>query len=50
MSELAPRLDARLLVASGYLAGTQVDLPGYRPLERVEAEGWAAEVFSAETQ
>jgi ribosomal protein L11 methyltransferase len=50
LSELAPRLDVRRLVASGYLAGTQVDLPGYRRLERVEAEGWASEVFSPETQ
>ena len=50
MGELAPRLDARLLVASGYLAGTQADPPGYHPLRRLEVEGWAAEVFSAETQ
>jgi ribosomal protein L11 methyltransferase len=48
--ELASRLDARLFVASGYLAGTQVSPPGYRLLRRVEAEGWAAEVFSPETQ
>jgi ribosomal protein L11 methyltransferase len=47
---LAPRLHTRQLVASGFLAGAGTDLPGYRSLRRVEAEGWAAEVFSPETQ
>ena len=47
---LAPRLRARLLVASGFLAGTRPDPSGYRLLRRAEAEGWAAEVFSRETE
>jgi ribosomal protein L11 methyltransferase len=47
---LAPRLDARLLVASGFLAGTRPDPPGYHSLRRAEAEGWAAEVFRRETE
>jgi ribosomal protein L11 methyltransferase len=47
---LGPRLDARLLVASGYLE-CEVPAPAsFRRLERRVTDGWAAEVFARETE
>ena len=47
---LAPRLDARVFVASGFLSRERPALPGYRSQGRAESEGWAAEVLSRETE
>jgi ribosomal protein L11 methyltransferase len=43
---LAPRLRSPLLVASGYLAADQPSLPGWRRLDRREADGWAADLLA----
>jgi ribosomal protein L11 methyltransferase len=42
---LAARLSVARLVTSGYLAGEPLVLDGFRHLERVEEEGWAADAF-----
>jgi ribosomal protein L11 methyltransferase len=47
---LGSRLRARLLVASGYPAQEVPALAGFRRLERRATDGWAAEVFSLETE
>ncbi len=47
---LAPRLDAPVFVASGFLSWERPVLSGYGPLRHAESEGWAAEVFSRETE
>jgi ribosomal protein L11 methyltransferase len=47
---LADRVPARLLVGSGFLSAEQPKPAGYRSLRRAEVEGWAAEVFSPETE
>jgi ribosomal protein L11 methyltransferase len=41
----ASRLSTRLLVASGYLARDRPRLLKWRPLERRESEGWAADLL-----
>jgi ribosomal protein L11 methyltransferase len=48
--ELAPRLRCRRLVSSGYLVADPLDLPGYRRARRLDAEGWAADLWEAETE
>jgi ribosomal protein L11 methyltransferase len=45
VERIAPRLESRLLVASGYLLGDEPRLPGWRRLERRDREGWAADLF-----
>jgi len=47
---LAPRLDAPVFVASGFLSRERPALPRYRSQRRAESEGWAAEVLSRETE
>lgn len=42
---IARRVDASLLVASGYLASERPDVPGWRPLDRRESRGWAADLL-----
>ena len=42
---VAGRLDASLLVASGYLASERPETPGWRVLERRESDGWAADLL-----
>jgi ribosomal protein L11 methyltransferase len=43
--EVLPRLAAPTAVTSGYLDSESPDVPGWRFVERVEAEGWAADRF-----
>jgi len=43
--ELAPRIPARRLVASGYLVAEEPDLSGWARLERRSMEGWAADLY-----
>jgi ribosomal protein L11 methyltransferase len=47
---VAPRLDVGTLVTSGFLARSHPRLPGFRSVRRAESDGWAAEVFSRETE
>ena len=42
---IARRVEARLLIASGYLAGDEPALPGWILLDRREHEGWGAGLF-----
>jgi len=42
---LAPRLAADRVVASGFLAGDEPQLDGFRRVDRREADGWAADVY-----
>jgi ribosomal protein L11 methyltransferase len=41
---LAPRLETRRLVTSGYLASAAVEAEGFRVVERRTLDGWAAEL------
>ena len=41
---LGPRLDAARVITSGYLAGDEPELPGYRRTGRRAADGWAADL------
>jgi ribosomal protein L11 methyltransferase len=47
LEELAPRLRAPLLVASGYLPTDATDMPPFRHVRRVTRAGWAADVYEA---
>jgi ribosomal protein L11 methyltransferase len=49
VAEIAPRLDCERLVTSGYLASERPEPVGFRRLDRREAEGWAADLFTRET-
>ena len=43
---LLARLDARLAVTSGYYASQRPTAPDWSPVDRVELEGWAADVLA----
>ncbi len=43
VERLATRVDVRVLIASGYLARDRPAAPGWRHVERVELDGWAAD-------
>ena len=45
VEELAPRIRARRLVTSGYLAAEDPSPAGWRHVSRRAADGWAADVF-----
>jgi ribosomal protein L11 methyltransferase len=47
VERLAPRLDAKLFVASGYLDRDEPHLPGWEHADRRIAGGWAADLFRA---
>lgn len=42
---LAPRLDCRFLIGSGYYRSELIELGGFRPLDRREEARWAADLF-----
>jgi ribosomal protein L11 methyltransferase len=46
VEQVAPRLASPELIASGYLAGEQPALAGWRHRQRREREGWAADLFA----
>jgi ribosomal protein L11 methyltransferase len=50
VGELAPRLDCDRLVTSGYLVSDALVLGGFRRLSRLDAEGWAADLWEAESE
>jgi ribosomal protein L11 methyltransferase len=43
---LGPKLTVAHAVTAGYLAGDELELPGYEPLRRLERDGWAADLFA----
>jgi hypothetical protein len=45
---VAPRLEAHLVIASGYLASEQPRVAGRRSADRREREGWAADLLAFE--
>ena len=45
VERLAQRIDARLFVTSGYVDRDEPDLPGWEPIGRRTADGWAADLF-----
>jgi ribosomal protein L11 methyltransferase len=45
VERLAPRVDARLLVTSGYLDGDEPSLPDWESVGRRATDGWAADLF-----
>jgi ribosomal protein L11 methyltransferase len=47
VAEVAGRLDCERLVTSGYLVSNRLDLPGFRAVQRVEDEGWAADLWES---
>jgi ribosomal protein L11 methyltransferase len=46
VQRFAPRLGARRLISSGYLASDEPQLAGWTKLGRHEREGWAADLFA----
>jgi ribosomal protein L11 methyltransferase len=46
VQRLAPRLDVRLLVSSGYLERDEPSLAGWKKVGRRTADGWAADLHS----
>jgi ribosomal protein L11 methyltransferase len=46
VEQLLARIDAAKAVTSGYLASERPEAPGWRPAERTELEGWAADVLA----
>jgi ribosomal protein L11 methyltransferase len=50
VSELVARLDCDRLVTSGYLVSDRLELDGYRHLRRLDSEGWAADLWEAESE
>jgi ribosomal protein L11 methyltransferase len=47
---VAPRLRCESLIASGYLVSDPGLLPGYRHVDRVTEEGWAADRYERESR
>jgi ribosomal protein L11 methyltransferase len=45
LEAVAPRLRARRLVGSGYLPTDESELPGWRHLQRVTRDSWAADLY-----
>lgn len=45
VEKILARLDTRFAITSGYLVGDMPAAPGWRHLERVEVDGWAADRF-----
>ena len=46
VEQLLERLGARKVVTSGYLDSERPSAPGWDPVDRVELEGWAADVLA----
>ena len=49
VAELAPRLRSPRLIASGYLESELPAVPGYTLVARRVAEGWAADLYAADS-
>lgn len=48
VEQVAPRLNAKTLIASGYLESEQLRLTSWRHLKRCLREGWAADLYARE--
>jgi ribosomal protein L11 methyltransferase len=46
VEQLLARIDARTAVTSGYLASERPGAPGWHAADRIELEGWAADVLA----
>ena len=44
--EVARRVEASELVASGYLVSEELELEGWTLVERKELQGWVADLFA----
>jgi ribosomal protein L11 methyltransferase len=49
-AEVASRLDCERLVTSGYLVSNRLELARFRAVQRVEDEGWAADLWEVVTE
>ena len=47
VERILARLDARSAITSGYLAADRPVAPGWRAVERLELDGWAADRFES---
>jgi ribosomal protein L11 methyltransferase len=45
VAAILARLDSTIAVTSGYLVGEQPRVEGWTPIDRLELDGWAADVF-----
>ena len=45
VSAILARVDARVAITSGYLAGERPPAPGWEHTDRLERDGWAADMF-----
>ena len=45
VQRILARLDAEVAITSGYLVADRPDAPGWRHVDRVELDGWAADRF-----
>jgi hypothetical protein len=45
VERLLPRLDVEQAVTSGYLDRDRPAAPGWRPVDRRECDGWAADLL-----
>jgi hypothetical protein len=50
VERVAPRVDCRDLITSGYLLSDEPQLAGYDRVERIGEEGWAADLFRRAAQ
>jgi ribosomal protein L11 methylase PrmA len=48
VERILPRLDVRRVVTSGYLDRDRPDVAGWRPVDRRERDGWAADLLERE--
>ena len=46
VEQVAARVDADRLIASGYPARDRLTAPGWRRAERLERDGWAADLLT----
>jgi hypothetical protein len=46
VEEVGRRLRSRLLIASGYLVSDVPSIPGFRIVERLSEDGWAADLLA----
>lgn len=45
VEKILARLDARVAITSGYLGADRPDVPGWKVVDRLELDGWAADRF-----
>jgi ribosomal protein L11 methyltransferase len=50
VEQIAPNIASSTLIAAGYLGGDVLGLPDFRSVQRLEVEGWAADLFERVAQ